>query len=396
MFNPIRLFLSFVIIMMLVCYSVGHTQQFKIEREINFFESEKRQIEPYSPTVYNRVDGLFLSMGVHWRPRVLRGAKFSVDAGYGFSSKKWRYNVSWEKKIHSLCITAEYFDRLGCNEAWIMHPLENTFAALLFKEDFFDYYRLQGWKISLSKQVKEWLLIRGIYRSVEYDTVAKHDVWSLFGRHKKFRSNPPVAKGTENKIRLELVADFLDNPIYPMSGWYGEIALEKSGKFLNGDFDYGGIFITMKYFRRVLQQHRLVLLGRAAVVENPFGEQHLIDLGGIATLRGYRYKEFANGSRMVMISANYYLNGDLLQKLPLQWIPLYSSLGLILFAEVGSAWFPANAVPCEISVVDHPDWKTDVGVSLTVSSDFLRFDFAKRLDRRSDTWAITVRVLPRW
>ncbi len=84
-----------------------------------------------------------------------------------------------------------------------------------------------------------------------------------------------------------------------------------------------------------------------------------------------------------------------MQKLPFQFIPLYSSLGLVLFMEVGALWNSNGNSFLSSNVSDSPDWKSDAGFSLNVIGDFFRVDFAKRLDRSKDTWAITVRLLPK-
>ena len=128
-----------------------------------------------------------------------------------------------------------------------------------------------------------------------------------------------------------------------------------------------------------------------------FANQHLLDLGGIGTLRGFRYKEFKDRSNLLFGSWQYYFNGDLLQKLPLQKIPFYSGLGLIVFAEIGALWDnKSKAILSPNQTIDHPEWKSDAGFSLSLTGDFVRVDFAKRLDRSKDTWTITFRVLPKW
>ena len=220
--------------------------------------------------------------------------------------------------------------------------------------------------------------------------------WSLFGGHKKFRENPAVSPGRENKLRLEFIYDKLDNPIFPLQGFYLEGAVEKGGGFLGGDFNQTGVFLTAKYFQSSFANQKLVFQERFGRRDmDLFAPQYLLDLGGIGTLRGYRFKEFADHNNLFLSSVQYYFNGDLLQKLPLQRLPFYSGLGLILFAEVGSVWGENILLD---GVVDTGSrlWKSDAGFSLSMTGDFLRIDFAKRLDRSSDTWTVTFRILPHW
>jgi len=392
-----------LLILSLFCFSSTILNaQFRVEPKGDLFGfAEEKPFEYYIPMRFNRVEGWFPAFGVTLRPKTLPDLSFSVDAGYGLKSEKARFNLGFEYKTPlwtDLKIGGKYFDDTFTKDTWIIGNIENSFAAFLMREDFQDHFYAKGFTFWTEKDFEDWLHFRLIFWSGEYESMEKKTDWSLLGGNKNFRENPLVLHGSENKLRLEFIWDKLDNPIFPLQGLYFEGALEKGGDFLGGDLDQIGIFLTGKFFQRSFENQRMVFQARYGYRDtDSFAPQHLMDLGGIGTLRGYRYKEFRDGTNFLFGSWQYYFNGDLLQKLPLQKIPFYSGLGLIFFAETGALWSKESGISLHgEKMIDHPEWKSDVGFSLSLTGDFIRIDFAKRLDRKDDTWAVTFRVLPRW
>ena len=164
--------------------------------------------------------------------------------------------------MSELKIGGKYFDDTFTNDDWIIGNIENSFAAFFMREDFLDYFGAKGFSIWSEKGFEDWLNFRLEFWSGEYEGIEKETDWSLFGGNKKFRDNPLVASGKENKIRLEVIWDKLDNPIFPLKGFYFEGALEKGGGFLGGDFKQTGIFLTGKYFQRSFVNQRMVFQAR--------------------------------------------------------------------------------------------------------------------------------------
>ncbi len=400
----VRVFQSVLIVffvLLLFFDSACLLAQFKVEPRSDLFDfADEQPVEYYSPVRFNRSEGWFPAFGIRVRPKNIKGISLFTDGGYGISNESGGFNAGFEYKTQFweiFEIGGKYFDDSFTNDEWIIGNIENSFAAFLLREDFHDYFRAKGFTIWLDKGFEDWLHFRLIFWSGDYKTMNKETDWSLFGGNKKFRSNPAVVEDKENKIRLEFIWDRLDNPIFPIQGFYLEGALEKGGDVFGGNFNQTGIFLTGKYFQRSLINQSMVFKIMYGHRNNSsFAPQQLLDMGGIGTLRGYRFKEFQNGHNLLLGSFQYYFNGDLLQKIPLQFLPLYSGLGLIFFAEFGALWENEKTLPPETKLLDSPEWKSDVGFSLSLPGDFIRVDFAKRLDRALDTWAVTFRVLPKW
>lgn len=386
---------------MIIFLATPAVAQFKLAPKPNPFAIDgKKKTEYYMPTRYNRVEGFFPALGIRWRKTAESPLTLSGDLGYGIRSEEFGFKVGLEYESPSWQIFklgGHYFEDTFTQDDWVISRLENTLAAFFFNKDYRDFYRAKGFSFWVSKDFQESFHLRLSYWSGKYESVIKNTEWNLFGGGDTYRSNPAVTHGTENKLRLELIIDKLDNPLFPMEGWYLEGAFEKGGGFLGGDFDHSGFFISGKILKPTIVNQRIVLSGKYGIRNDSRAPQHLMDFGGISTLRAYDYKEFQNGNKLALAAFQYYFNGDILQNIPLQSIPFYSSLGLVIFTEVGALWNSESDVINEFTgsnVSDSPDWKWDAGFSLNVTGDFFRVDFAKRLDRSKDAWTITVRLLP--
>src|SRR5574341_2126860 len=84
---------------------------------------------------------------------------------------------------------------------------------------------------------------------------------------------------------------------------------------------------------------------RAGTGRGILPSQYLFDLGGISTLRGYRFKEFT-GDRMVLANVEYRLNSKTSR---LHDIPIIEEFNLILFADAGLAWFAEDKIAADKS-----------------------------------------------
>ncbi|NOY76455.1 MAG: BamA/TamA family outer membrane protein [Calditrichaeota bacterium] len=375
--------------------------QFTIPKEVEPVQFNQRT-DISSWNHYNRVEGLFAGLDVTLVPFSKKKVALAGGAGYGFALKAPRYHLfgiaDFGKENH-IQLGAGYFNHTVCNEAWIIGEIENSFAGVLLHEDFMDYYALKGWQGWAQFQVKDRFTLRGLFRAAEYGNLKKSTDWSLCpAKRKKFRSNPGVAAGKENLVRLSLIFDRLDNPIYPMKGIYVQIAGERSVLPANTTFsDYMGAFATLRWFQPTVENQKVSLQLRGAKVWNAaYLPQHLIDFGGIGTLQGYPYKAFKNASGVLLGRVVYGFEGDIMNSPVFSWIPFSDMIELSFFAEAGKGWFPETWN----SVVSPPKtsipFKYDAGLSLSISGDLIRLDLGHPIHEKEGQWRVTMRILPRW
>ncbi len=140
-----------------------------------------------------------------------------------------------------------------------------------------------------------------------------------------------------------------------------------------------------------LESLQLVERQRHSALVSTTYEQHLFDLGGVSTLRGYDTKEFT-GNRMAMVNIDYLFGGDVLGRIPLKGFHL---LNLILFFDVGwtSHVSKTRHLVAGFAGLDPTDFKPDVGIAVAAIRQLVRVNAARRLDRRDDAWVFSLRFV---
>ncbi len=397
-------------ILLLVIGNNSAKAQFEFEKiKPRFAFQPERVTTFYSNSRYNRIEGLYLNLGVRVQPRKAPSWQFFADAGYGFKNekgKRWRYNIGLQKELISpnlFTVGFRYFNDLYTLDRWVINMTENSVAALFSHSDFMDYVGRKGWRLFLDYKWKQLHTLRAEWLRYEYEplSVAPNTEWSLFARKKRFPNNPHPAPvyvfmpGSETALRLMAAFDFRDNPIFPLIGWYFEGIFEKT----TGDFSTTGLFLTLKRFQPTFGNQRLKAKLLFGTRSGSFAYQHLMTLGGIGNLRGYDNKEFI-GNRLLYGTLQYNFGGDILQRIPLEFIPLWETMTLGVFVDAGYAWF-ADATDAgtglfRLGDFELRDIRADYGISLIFTEGLLRLDIARRADRSGAAWQVYFRILDKF
>lgn len=383
-------------------FDLAHSQfSYHEIKDDSGFEFEK-PVQVYWYPRYNRVEGLFVNLGVKVRPEFLTGVQAYSDAGWGFSNeddKEFRYHVGVRKDLfefNRLSFGFEAFKELASEDDWLIGETENSIYSVLFREDYKDYYGIDGFRFYVDHKFKGVHTLRLEVERRTYDALQRNVNWSVFKGD--FSENPNhsdsfIAEGDELGLRLIAAFDWRDNPIFPLTGWYLAGIYEHTAD----DFDTDGLFLTVKRYFQTFGNNRLLLKGMLGTRHGSIADQHTIDLGGIGSLRAYDDKEFT-GNRMVMFNANYLFGGDILQKIPLQDIPFigafWTTLSLGVFLDTGWADF-TDVDDGIFSGFGDIDLQTNVGFSVLVLDGVLRMDVARRTnsDPGKDDYRITFRLL---
>ena len=168
---------------------------------------------------------------------------------------------------------------------------------------------------------------------------------------------------------------------------------EKTGGVFGGDFEYTGVKLNIRKYKRLFGPQILVLRGFGGVRDGSGEEQFLFDIGGIGTLRGYDHKEFT-GDKAVVLSADYMFKRAIFKRLPLKFIPFYPTMELTVFIDAGwtnlGEFTNRNSVPMSFEV---GDVKYNIGIGYSIR-DMVRVNFAKRLDG-VDGIKFTLRIFQR-
>ncbi len=380
--------------------------QFKIERvsENQFFQ-RGRNFSFYTNTHFNRVEALQLNLGVKLHPQKWEGFTLYGDAGYGFKNedgRRWRWQTGVQKIFflpQQFAVGADYFNKVESNDRWLISALENTLAGIFLHEDFMDYFERRGARGYLDYRFQQTHSLRLEVSGHRYEVLQKNSEWSVFGRDKKYppnvRTSQPVLPGEELSVRLSTVLDGRDNPVFPLSGWYADAQFEVTQQ----DFETEALLLTLKRYQPTFGDQKFQIKLLAGSRSGSRGFQHLLPLGGLGNLRGYREKEFV-GDRLLYLSANYVIGQQWLHHVPLNILPFWESISVGVFAETGYAWFADPQNP-DASLFDFGsfqlnDLRSDAGFSIYFAENLMRVDFASRLDRGDDKWRITFRILDKF
>lgn len=339
---------------------------------------------------YNRVEGLFAGFKVnkeYWQDRRPMSPIIFGHAGYAFSAKELEYRVGLEQGFNSgsrFAIGAEHHRMVVTPDNWFISDSENSLAAFFIKEDFCDYYLEEGGSVYVTQDLGHNLRITGGYHYERFDSLEKNTNWSLFGKNKKFRDNPIMDIGKVNSLKGKLVLDTRRNSRYTARGWYAEVEYEHSGDNLGGDYTYDRLVADLRRYQPLGFDLGIDFRLRLGTSHGIMPYQKKFYLGGIGTLRGYRYKELPGGymneggNRMLLAQIEYRLGES---NLPgFLDLGLFELFNLTLFADAG--WIGFTETDTDLldgfSDLKWSHFKTDAGIAL-VSGD-VRFEIARRLD----------------
>lgn len=357
---------------------------------------EGRNAEPEArPEVhYNRVDGLFLQFGVDTRLRSPSKLRLSAWCGYAFKGKAWRYEIELGKWVDlgpvRLEVGVRNYDLTFTEDEWLMPTYENSAAAFFFREDFRDYYRRTGTSFHLSNMLYEQLSLEVAYFLDDHESLKRKTNWSVFGGDKKFRENPPVDdRGALRSMEVRIGYDTRDDLMEPSSGFFIEASLEKAGDALGGKYDFRRFLLDFRRYLRLSAFENIDLRLRLGTGSGDLPVQRAFDLGGIGSLRGYKFKEFKDCDRMLLGNIEYRIQFSRLAP------DIMEDYQIVPFYDFGLVW-SSNDKSSLSAGFDQLKWdgvKSSVGIGLSMGAgDELRLNLARRLDDRDRPLVVTVRI----
>jgi len=353
---------------------------------------------------YQRVDGLFLyfAPGAYSRHRF--GTSLKAKIGYGFKSEEWSVAGSMSQPLLSSGILqlllsgyagTAYTDRTGVSD------LENTLAAVFFKDDFRDYYRREGFSAELIYTPHRFVRLVGGFRTEDYSSMERNASWSLAGGD--FLPNPPVQEGTLRSAfgEMQIGSDLT----------HLRVSYETCGDGVaGGDYEFEQLTAQIRertYLGRDKRFDMRVKYGTALSGRLPNQRRYVV--GGLGTVRGYDYQSllitsagdtsttavpFFGGQQMLLANAELKLGFDFgwswFDDWDWDWDDDWDrdfDLDLALFFDTGMAWTDRNAD------IDLSDLKSSAGIGLLFGSDDdLRLDFIQVLDEKDKDLVVQIRI----
>jgi hypothetical protein len=343
--------------------------------------------------IHNRVQGFYF--GLRWANILgneVRWINLHASFGYGFSDYKWRYRFGARRAIGRqgpfyLGISAH--DLVETNDNWKITEFENSISSVTFKEDFFDFYRRQGWQADISLETVPFKLRAG-YRQERQNSARANATWALFAGGKQYRPNPVASEGNYRLLFVDGSWRTVDNPRNPHSGVWIEGGGESAFSQIGSEYGYNKAELTVSTFIPLSRAETLSFRAYGASLEgNNAPLQQQFRTGGIGTVRAYPlYSEVGNrsllGTLEYKIRLDYFTNNE--------W--LLGGWGFAVFTDAGST----RKVDTSLNWYEgfnnfHIDeWQNSVGLGFILGDEIGRIDIAKRTDGSADGIAAYARL----
>ena len=341
---------------------------------------------------YNRVEGLFLGVGsdkkYYWDSRRLYSAYGSF--GYGFKSRGWRGNLGVSRQFafdegQLFEIGVEGHNLTDSKDNWIIGVGENTAAAILIHEDFRDYFRRTGYGISADYAVQQDYTtgqVKVEYLADRYWSMENRAEWSIFGGDKKFRSNPAIDEGDMRSVLASAGLSTVMRTIYGPEGWSIFVTGEFADRNFGSDFGFNQYIADLRRYQPLGRYDNLNVRLRVGTTEGAVPFQKTFEIGGLGTLNGYPYKSEA-GTRMILLNAEYIINGDFLGDLEFWPSWLLRDINFLVLSDAGlmRTALPSDTWSQGFTDVKFSEFKHDVGVGVATRSGSFRLAFVWRTDR---------------
>ncbi len=322
---------------------------------------------------FNRVEGFTLGPSMRYESKYGDYPTLEFEALYAFTLKRWEYDLQIEQKVGGVW-GPSFFGRMyrvaETSDRWLMPwEAENSIAGIFLKEDFYDFYWMRGFSGGVGIWYDDYLEFGAQYTGAKIETLEKTAEKALFGGKKKFRENwstvlpdSTAILGMEGDLKefgLSGTFDTRDDEYEANSGILALVSYAQTVDSDSGGFDYRKVDAEFKAYYPMTSDQTFFFRFRGGYSDDNLPLFRRYFLGGIGSLRGYKYKEF-EGNRYMLFNVDYI------------WSFFDSNFGAGVFFDGGKAAFSG-------SDFESAEFKTDAGIALLIG-DFLRLNLAQRLD----------------
>jgi hypothetical protein len=348
---------------------------------------------------YQRVDGLFLFFAPSAYSRHTFGTSLKAKFGYGFKSEEWSVAGSMSQSLipsGRLQLLLSGYSGTAYTDQTGVGDLENTLAAVLFKEDFRDYYRREGFCAKLIYLPHRLLRVAGGFRTEDYTSMENKASWSLASGD--FLPNPSVQEGTLRSAFGELRVGSAVTHL--------RVNYETSGDDLaGGDFEFEQLSAQVRQQTHLGRDKRLDMrIKYGTTLSGWLPNQRRYLVGGLGTVRGYDYQSLLiapelspgvhGGQQMLLANAEIKFGFDFgwawFDDWDWDWDDDWDrdlDFDIALFFDTGMAWADKDAD------IDLRDLKSSAGIGLLFGDDDdLRLDFIQVLDEKDKDLVVQIRI----
>ncbi len=345
---------------------------------------------------YNRVEGIFLGLGsekkYYWDGSKRWNAYGSV--GWGFKSHRWRYNLGLTRQFALANddanssglfeIGAEGHSLTDSKDQWIIGLHENTAAALLIHEDFRDYYGREGFVLHTAYSTQQGDVtgqLKAEYLIDRYASLANRTEWSIFGGNKVFRANSAIDEGAMRSFLASGGLSTVTRTSYGQEGWSIYGTAEYARKSWGGIFSFSQLVADIRRYQPVSLYNNFNIRLRVGTSRGSVPLQKAFELGGLSTLHARPFKSEI-GNRMILVNAEYIINGDFLHDLDFWPSWLMRGINFLVLADAGliRSVAPGEGWTSGFEKIRFSEFKSDLGFGVANRNGSFRLAFVWRTD----------------
>ena len=344
---------------------------------------------------YNRVEGHFFGLGSDKKYYWDGYRRFSVygSVGWGAKSHRWRYNLGIARQFlitsspsggGILEIGGEGHSFTDTKDQWIIGTNENTAAAILIHEDFRDYFGREGFSIHTGYYTRfddVTAQLKVAYVLDKYSSLEKRTEWSVFGGNKVFRPNPAIDDGRMRSFVISPGFSTTTRTSRGPEGWSMYGTAEFADTRYGGNFSFSQTIADIRRYQPLSQYDNFNLRLRVGTSGGKLPAQKIFELGGLSSLHGRPFKSEI-GNRMILLNAEYIVNGDFLHELDFWPSGLLRHFNFIVLSDAGlmrnvsreKGWTDG------FENIRFSEFKHDIGLGLSNRNGSFRIGFVWRTD----------------
>lgn len=355
----------------------------------------------FTPRIrYNRVDELFAGLKYSIDP--FEGFDMSINGGYSTGYDDWSYGggTTYDWSIRGmeyeigLSYQAETAPRY---HSQIISPGLSTVSNLLGAENYFDFYRREGFKLEAGiRDRRSDLSLHAALSSAHHTSLQTETAYDILGRDNTPRINPDIDEGKMNSITVSAGYNMNEDYNFGITG-RNRIALEveHSSDALGSDYSFTRYaahldWTVPTFYQRRVFPNTLSMSVDAGTFSGdlPLQEFGIIDvapsvLSLFEGLRAARFQPY-EGEKYAAINLEHNFRTVPFERLGLTFL-VEQNIGVILFGGAAQSWVSDqreqqlfDAFGYRPNTTEGPH--LEAGASLNGILGIFRVDFAARID----------------
>lgn len=362
---------------------------------------------------FNRVEGYFLGATYKLNYKKMLNSEFLL--GYGFSDKKWKYNIflNYNLPFLSSSFSFSIFDNtVSIPDRNYFSPFIITLGSIFSKEDYGDYYHSKGFNINYS-----FIPFKNTRADINYLNEKEKSINNIVGHgllsSKLFRRNNPIFDGKMRSLTFgfsifELLKknneDFVSVTVGDLKPDFS-LSMELSDKFLGSDFKFIKYNFSFKYQFPTFLTNLLLkpyfsfeIYGGYSNGKLPPQRLYYLETAydgysPMGTFRNMNIKSFSGNS---FLEAHFEHNFRTLPFKLLNWEWMEDQgIETLIFVSFGNSWLSKENKNYlnDNYYKDTDGWYSEIGFGFSKIFLFLRTDFSfKVTPKQGRSFAFTFKI----